>query len=84
MTLAGYEGRQSFVRLTVQDGTQNYGYYAVVRGNPDATVDTPDIRLFVEQDVKLARGKTPLTKDQFINMAQAIAKSVQRRPTVAN
>jgi hypothetical protein len=84
VTMAGFEGRQSFVRLTVQDGTQNYGYYAVVRGNPDASVDTPDIRLFVEQDVKLAQGKTPLTKDQFIDMAQAIAKSVQRRPTVPN
>ena len=80
VTLAGYEGRQSFVRLTMDDGTLNYGYYAVVRGNPDATEDTPDLRLYVRQDVRQAEGKTPLTKEQFIEMAQAIAKSVQRRP----
>lgn len=83
VTLAGYEGRQSFVRLTMDDGSQNYGYYAVVRGNPKAAEDVPDIRLHVLQDVRLAQDKTPLNQDQFIEMAQAIAKSVQRRPTVA-
>jgi len=83
VTLAGYEGRQSFVRLTMDDGTLNYGYYAVVRGNPDAAEDTPDLRLHVEQDLRQAQGKTPLTKDQFIEMAQAIAKSVQRREVAA-
>lgn len=84
VTLAGYEGRQSFVRLTMDDGTLNYGYYAVVRGNPDATEDTPDLRLNIQQDVRQAEGKTPLTKEQFIEMAQAIAKSVQRRPVSQN
>lgn len=84
VTLAGYKGRQSFVRLTMDDGTLNYGYYAVVRGNPDAAEDTPDLRLHVEQDVRQAEGKTPLTKEQFIEMAQAIASSVQRRPVAPN
>lgn len=84
VTLAGYQGRQSFVRLTMDDGTLNYGYYAVVRGNPDAAEDTPDLRLHVEQDVRQAEGKTPLTKEQFIEMAQAIASSVRRRPVAAN
>ena len=84
VTMAGYEGRQSFVLLTKDDGTKNYGYYAVVRGKPDATEDTPDLRLYVQQDVKQAQGKTPLTKEQFIEMAQAIAKSVQRRPVAPN
>ena len=84
VTLAGYTGRQSFVRLTMRDGTLNYGYYAVVRGNPDAPEDTPDLSLLVRQDVRLAEGKTPLTKEQFIHMAQAIARSVQRRPVAPN
>ena len=84
VTMAGYEGRQSFVLLTLDDGTKSYGYYAVVRGKPDATEDTPDLRLYVQQDMKQAQGKTPLTKEQFIEMAQAIAKSVQRRPVAPN
>ena len=84
VTLAGYKGLQSFVRLTMDDGTLNYGYYAVVRGNPDAAEDTPDLRLYVRQDVRQAEGKTPLTKEQFIEMAQAIASSVQRRPVAPN
>jgi Tle cognate immunity protein 4 C-terminal domain len=84
VTLAGYKGLQSFVRLTMDDGTLNYGYFAVVRGNPDAAEDTPDLRLYVRQDVQQAQGKTPLTKEQFIDMAQAIAKSVQRRATAPN
>jgi hypothetical protein len=85
VTLAGYEGRQSFVRLTMDDGTtKNYGYYAVVRGDPDAAEDTPDIRLLLRQDVTQAQGKPPLNKEQFIEMAQAIAKSVQRRPVSSN
>jgi len=82
VTLAGYEGRQSFVQLTMDDGTRNHGYYAVVRGNPAAADDTPDLRLHVAQDVRLAQGKPPLTKEQLIEMAQAIAQSVERRPTV--
>ena len=84
VTMAGYEGRQSFVLLTLDDGTKSYGYYAVVRGKPDATEDTPDLRLYVQQDVKQAQGKTPLTKEHFIEMAQAIARSVQRRPVSQN
>ena len=84
VTLAGYKGLQSFVRLTMDDGTLNYGYYAVVRGNPDAAEDTPDLRLHVEQDVRQAEGKKPLTKEQFIEMAQAIASSVRRRPVAPN
>ena len=68
----------------MDDGTLNYGYYAVVRGNPDAAEDTPDLRLYVRQDVRQAEGKTPLTKEQFIEMAQAIASSVQRRPVAPN
>lgn len=83
VTLAGYEGRQSFVRLTMDDGTLNYGYYAVASGEADSAESTTDIHLHIEQDVRLAQGKTPLNKDQFIEMAQAIAKSVQRRPTAA-
>jgi hypothetical protein len=80
--LAGYTGLASFVQLTRDDNTVDYGYLAVVRGDPKAKEDTPDLMLYVVQDSKQAKakGKEPMSKDAFIAMAEGVAASVRRRP----
>jgi Tle cognate immunity protein 4 C-terminal domain len=80
--LAGYTGVASFVQLTRADNTVDYGYLAVVRGDPKAKEDTPDLMLYVVQDSKQAKakGKEPMSKAAFIAMAEGVAASVRRRP----
>jgi hypothetical protein len=82
VTLAGYGGLASFVQLTREDGSLDYGYLAVVRGDPRAKEDTPDLMLFIVRNSKAAKakGKEPLGKDEFIKMSELIASSVKRRP----
>ena len=64
------------------DDTIDYGYLAVVRGDPQAKVDTPDLMLYVIRDAKnaVAKGKKPIDKDEVLKMAEAIAASVKHRP----
>ncbi len=87
-TMAGQKGVKTFVELTRDDEaqTKDYGYLVSVRGDPDAKEDTPDLMLYVIQDSVNAtkRGIKPLTKDDFIDMAETIAASVKRRETGAN
>lgn len=80
--LAGYEGVATLLELTRPDDTIDYGYLAVVRGDPDAKEDTPDLMLYVIRDAKNAKAKgiEPIGKEAFIEMAQTIAASVKRRP----
>jgi hypothetical protein len=81
--LAGLPGVKTFVKLTRDDKerTEDYGYLAAVRGNPDASEDHPDLMLYVIQDSINAtrRGIAPLTKQEFIDIAEKIAASVRRR-----
>ncbi len=81
--LDGRKGVSSFVELTRDDDTIDYGYLAVVRGDPDAKTDTPDLMLYVIRDAKnaTAKGKQPIDKAAFLEMAEAIAASVKHRPT---
>jgi Tle cognate immunity protein 4 C-terminal domain len=81
--LAGSVGVESFVKIVREDGSEDYGYLAVGRGDPDAEIDTPDLMLYVIQNSKKAKaqGVTPLDKDAVLKMAQTIAASVKRRPT---
>jgi hypothetical protein len=80
--LAGYSGLASFVQLTREDNTVDHGYLAVVRGDPKAKEDTPDLMLYIVQDSKQAeaKGKKPMSKDAFIALAERVAASVRRRP----
>ena len=80
----GRKGVATVVEISRLDGvTTDYGYLAVVRGDPDAKQDTPDLMLYVIRDAKnaIAKGKQPIDKEEFIKMAQTIAASVKRRPT---
>ncbi len=87
-TMAGQKGVKTFVELTRDDEaqTKDYGYLVAVRGDPDAKEDTPDLMLYVIQDSVNAtkRGIKPLTKDQFLDMAETIAASVGHRAVSAN
>jgi hypothetical protein len=80
--LAGYSGLASFMQLAREDGSVDYGYLAIVRGDPDAKEDTPDLMLYIIRNADRARakGQEPIGKQAFIEMAEAIAASVKRRP----
>jgi hypothetical protein len=87
--MAGNRALSTKVRLTrladqgaYKAGDVNYAYLSLVRGDPDATSDTPDLRLYIIQRAHLAQSKgiTPLNEEQFFELADAIRKSVRRRP----
>lgn len=80
VTLAGYKGLSSFVKFIRHDDAVDYGYAAVVRGDPHAKEDTPDLMVYVIRDSHNAKGKEPMPKDEFLKMAETIAASVKRRP----
>jgi uncharacterized protein involved in type VI secretion and phage assembly len=76
-------GQRSYVvQLTREDKAIDHGYLALVRGDPKAKEDTPDLMLYIVQDSKRAKakGKEPMTKDAFIAMAERVAASVRLRP----
>lgn len=80
VTLAGYKGLSSFVKFIRHDDVVDYGYAAVVRGDPNAKEDTPDLMVYVIRDSHNTKGKEPMPKDEFLKMAETIAASVKRRP----
>ena len=76
--IAGYKGKRSFVEITNKDDTLDYGYFAFVRGDPNAKEDRPDLMLYVISTNAKATGK-PLTKGEIEDIANRIAASVKRR-----
>jgi len=79
----GRKAVETFVKLQHYDAdTIDYGYLAVIRGDPDAKEDTPDVMLYVIRNADNAtkRGITPMPKDAFLNLARQIAHSVKKRP----
>ena len=80
----GRAGLQSFIRLQRPNGTVDYEYYAVVRGDPKAKEDTPDLALYVytSNDYGKKKGLAPIARDEFIKMAQTVAASVKLRPVI--
>ena len=83
ITLVGRRGMASFVRFTSDDKSTDYGYMAVVRGDPNAADDRPDVKLHVLRDQRkaLAKGIKPLDEKTFLNMAESIAASLRHRST---
>jgi hypothetical protein len=81
--LAGQDGLASFVQITRKDDSIDYGYFAAVRGNPNAKEDEPDLRLYVIREGANARekGLEPVSEKDFLKMAETIAASVQKRST---
>lgn len=82
VSLAGYKGKADFVEITRSDGSLDYGYTIAIRGNPDAVEDTPDLFFSVIRNAASAKAKNiePLSKEELLKLAEAIAASVKRRP----
>lgn len=82
--LADSQGLESFVKIVRDNDAVDYGYLVVARGDPKAKEDTPNLMLYVIQDSKNAKAKgiEPMGKEAFLSMAQAIASTVKRRPTL--
>lgn len=78
----GREGLESFVALEREDNTKDFGYLAVVQGDPKAKTDESDLTLSVIRTAKNAvdRKLQPMEQEAFLKMAQQIAASVNRRP----
>lgn len=79
--IAGQYAVETMVRLVRDDGSEDFGYLVVARGDPDASVDTPDIMMYVIREGKNAtrRGLAPIPKESFFTLAKAIASSVEHR-----
>jgi hypothetical protein len=82
IALGASKGVESFVKIVREDGSEDYGYLVVARGDPLAAEDTPDLMLYVIQNSKnaKAKGAAPMSKDAFLELAQTLAASVRRRP----
>ncbi len=80
--LAGRRGMASFVSFTRDDKSTDFGYMAVVRGDPDAADDRPDVYMHVLRDQRkaLAKGIEPLDEKAFLKFAESIAASLRHRP----
>jgi hypothetical protein len=81
--LDGIKGVSTFMELTREDDSIDYGYFASARGDASKESDPTNIQMFVIRRASVARAKgiEPVSKDEFIKMAESIAASVKRRPT---
>ena len=84
--IAGLAGEYSVVELTRKDGAIDYGYFASAADAPDKIGDFSDLQMFVIRDAQNAKAKgvEPMPKDEFIQLAKAIAATVQKRPVSAS
>jgi hypothetical protein len=78
VTIGGYKGKSSFVELTHQDDSIDYGYMAYAIGEAANDRYPPTLMLYVVRTAKRAIGE-PLSKDQIKEMAEHIAASIRRR-----
>jgi hypothetical protein len=78
--LDGRQGVSSFGTITRDDGTTDFGYLATVQGDPNDSVDAPDLTLLVQRTSRYAKGNPPVSKDELKKLAKEIAASIRRRP----
>jgi hypothetical protein len=77
--LDGREGTETSATITRDDDSTDYGYLAIVRGDPDASVDTPHLLLLVERNAKNANGNVPVSAEELDRIAKGVAASIRRR-----
>ena len=67
--------------MTREDGTQDFGYLLVIRGEPDAKDDRPDLTMYVIRDAANAKAKgvEAVSKEQVLEMGRAVAASIRHR-----
>lgn len=77
--LAGQKGLAAFVKILREDTTADFGYTAVVRGDPKSKLDRPDLGLYIIQSNANARsrGIIPLNQQEFLSIAEGIADSIK-------
>lgn len=77
--LGGQNGLAAFVKIFRADSTADYGYTAVVRGDPASPLDHPDLAIYIIQANANARSMAmrPLNKQEFLAFAERIADSVK-------
>ena len=84
VTFAGQKGLETKLKLVRDDGSDDYGYSVFTRGDPHATQDTPGLMLVLIRnaaDAK-AKGRMPISEDEFFKLAKSVAASVKARPAV--
>lgn len=92
VSLAGRQGRFTFVSLHRTENEDerlkdigvkeitDYGYLAVVKGDPKDLKNKPHLMLYVIRNASRAGKAVPVDKDELKRMAESIASSIQRRP----
>jgi hypothetical protein len=75
--MGGQDGTALFVTITRKDGSKDFGYAAIVKGDPKAATDTPSQMLYVIRTAARAKGK-PVSRDELKDMARQIAASIKR------
>jgi hypothetical protein len=82
LKLAGIKGESSFVELTHEDGTVDYGYFAAARAGDLSQPDAADLSFHVIRRARdaTAKGVQPVSKEDFIRMSEAIAASIEPHP----
>lgn len=78
---AGQDAIETKYQLTRLDGTRDFGYLVVARGDPNSKVDLPDLMLYIVQDSSVAqkKGIKPIPRDEFFALAKRISSSVKHR-----
>lgn len=81
--LAGIKGESSFVELTHEDGTVDFGYFAAARAADPSQPDAVDLSFHVIRKARnaTAKGVRPMSKEDFIRMSEAIAATIKPHPT---
>lgn len=80
VTLDGRKGIATSATITRDDGATDFGYLATVEGDPNASVDTPDLLLLVERTATNAKDNPPVSAEDINGIGKAISASIKRRP----
>ncbi|EGT0655240.1 hypothetical protein JAG29_003930 [Citrobacter freundii] len=75
----GRKGVGSFLEVTKENGENDYGYLAFVRGNPNNLIEEPDLQVFVSSVSDIAEGHPRMTPDELKALAEHIVNSVKHR-----
>jgi hypothetical protein len=81
ITLAGRSGLASFVVAVRPDGTMDYGYLAIANSGVGEPKNTLQLLIIQTSAHAQAAGITPLDKENFLRLAEMIAKSIRPRLT---
>lgn len=83
IAMNGKKGLASFVKITRSDKSEDFGYFAVVRGVAGSTQESPDLRLLVVRNAAKAHAKNilPIDEKMFLQIAERVTASVKYRST---